>query len=279
MADRLITFTTDFGTRDAYVAAMKGVILSILPTARLVDITHGIAPQDVMEAAFVLREAAPYFPPDAVHLVVVDPGVGTERHPVAVRHGAYVYVGPDNGIFPLVIGREQPEHAVVLDRKTVWRTTAPSHTFHGRDIFAPAAAHLASGLALSEMGSSIETLHPLRWAQPIADDEGIQGWVVHVDHFGNCITNISRDTLSTSTATGPASDGPDPALPSFKCFVGNSALTAMHKTYGCVAEGEPLLLVGSSGFLEVAVNGGNAAELLDIRKGDAVNIIFQNGSD
>lgn len=278
MATRLITLTTDFGTRDAYVPAMKGVILNIFPAARLVDITHGIAPQDVMEAAFVLREAAPHFPSDTVHLVVVDPGVGTARRPIAVRHGAYGYVGPDNGLFPLVIGSEQPEHAVELDRKTVWRTTSPSQTFHGRDIFAPAAAHLASGLALSEIGSSIETLHPLRWAQPIADDEGIQGWVVHIDHFGNCITNISRDTLKAATADASEASASGSGLPPFKCFVGNSTLTAMQETYGSVAEGEPLLLTGSSGFLEVAVNGGNAAELLDIRKGDTVNLIFQDGS-
>lgn len=276
MATRPITLTTDFGTRDAYVAAMKGTILSIYPEARLIDITHEIAPQDVMEAAFVLREAVPYFPPDAVHLVVVDPGVGTERRPVALHHGPHWYVGPDNGLFPLVIGSERPERAVELDRKTVWRTTEPSQTFHGRDIFAPAAAHLASGLALSEIGSSIDELEPLRWAQPIADDEGIQGWVVHIDHFGNCITNISHETLGQHTNGLHSTMDDELVLPPFKCFVGSATLTEMHDTYGHVAEGEPLLLTGSSGFFEVAVNSGNAAELLDIRKGDAINIIFQD---
>ena len=272
MAPRLITLTTDFGTRDAYVAAMKGTMLDIDPDVRFVDITHEISPQDVMEAAFVLRQAVPYFPPDAVHLVVVDPGVGTERRPIAVRHGAHHYVGPDNGVFPLVLDTNTPSHAVVLDRKSIWRTTTPSQTFHGRDIFAPAAAHVASGRSLSEMGSRIDTLKPLRWAEPLADDEGLQGWVVHIDHFGNCITNISRETLTRSIPDAA------PTETAFKCFVGNTSFTEVHPTYGDVAEGEPLLLFGSSDFLEVSVNAGNAAELLDIRKGDSVNLVFHDGA-
>jgi S-adenosylmethionine hydrolase len=277
MAARPITLTTDFGTRDAYVAAMKGTILGIYPEARLIDVTHEIAPQDVMEAAFVLREAVPYFPADAVHLVVVDPGVGTERRPVALRHGPHWFVGPDNGVFPLVLDGKAPDRAVELDRKTVWRTTSPSTTFHGRDIFAPAAAHLARGLALSEIGSPIDALDPLRWAQPITDEEGLQGWVVHIDHFGNCITNITREMLlQQAREVGPPHDTLSP--PPFKCFAGNSTFDVLHETYGHVDEGDPLLLIGSSGFLEVAVNSGNAAELLDIRKGDTVNIIFRDGS-
>jgi hypothetical protein len=272
MASRLITLTTDFGTRDAYVAAMKGTMLDICPDARFVDVTHEINPQDVMEAAFVLRQAVPYFPPDAIHLVVVDPGVGTERQPIAVRHGAHHYVGPDNGLFSLVLDTDTPRQAVVLDRKSIWRTTTPSQTFHGRDIFAPAAAHIAAGCALSEVGSRIDALKPLRWSQPLADEEGLKGWVVHIDHFGNCITNISRDALARS-APGTASDNPLADVP-FKCFVGNTSFTEIHPTYGDVAEGEPLLLFGSSDFLEVSVNAGNAAELLDIRKGDSINLVF-----
>jgi len=278
MTARTITLTTDFGTRDAYVPAMKGTILEICPDARLVDVTHEISPQDVMEAAFVLREVIPYFPIDTVHLVVVDPGVGTDRRPVALHHGPHWFVGPDNGIFPLILENESPDRAVTLDRKTVWRTTAPSQTFHGRDIFAPVAAHVAAGRALSEVGSPIDELAPLRWAEPIADEEGIQGWIIHVDHFGNCITNISRQTLARR-AHQPADTSEETSeWPSFKCFVGNTSLTNIQETYGHVAKGEPILLFGSSGFLEIAVNSGNAAELLDIRKGDAVNIIFQNGS-
>lgn len=268
----MITLTTDFGTRDPYVAAMKGTILSICPDVRLVDVTHEIGPQDVMEAAFVLRAAIPYFPPNAVHLVVVDPGVGTDRRPIALRHDNRWFVGADNGLFPLVLDGAAPDEAVVLDRPAMWRTDSPSTTFHGRDIFAPVAAHLAAGRSLAEVGSPIEDLTPLRWALPLVDEEGIRGWVAHIDRFGNCITNIPQSTfaehvgLTNETATG------------FKCFVGSHSATKVHATYGAVSEGDPLLLFGSTGFLEIAVNAGNAAELLDIRKGDAVNIVFQAAS-
>ena len=189
----LVTLTTDFGLRDAYVAAMKGVILSICPEARLVDVSHEVAPQDVMEAAFVLRQAVPYFPPEAVHLVVVDPGVGTARRPVALRHGGHRFVGPDNGLFALLLDGAAPETLVGLDRPAFWRTEAPSTTFHGRDVFAPVAAHLAAGRRLAEVGTPAAALESLHWALPIADAQGLRGWVVHVDHFGNGITNIPRD--------------------------------------------------------------------------------------
>lgn len=267
MADRpipLITLTTDFGTRDAYVAAMKGVLLSLAPQARLVDITHEIRPQDVMEAAFVLREAVPYFPPGTIHLVVVDPGVGTARRAVALRHGAHWFVGPDNGLFTLVLGTERPDELVELNRPEFWRTPTPSQTFHGRDIFAPAAGHLAAGRSLKEIGTPLEQLTTLRWMEPSASNESIHGWVVHVDRFGNCITNVSRELFERYRAGRP-----------FKCYVGSTPFTQVQPTYGAVAQGEALLLFGSSDFLEIAVNGGNAAELLGIRQGTPVHIIFE----
>jgi S-adenosylmethionine hydrolase len=262
---RTLTLTTDFGTQDAYVAAMKGVALQRCPGVPLVDVTHEVAPQDVMEAAFVLRQAVPYFPPGAVHLVVVDPGVGTERRPVALRAGERFFVGPDNGLFSLVLGEEEPDAIAVLDEPDRWRTPDPSTTFHGRDIFAPAAEHLAAGGALADLGSPAEELQPLRWALPITDDQGIQGWTVHVDRFGNCITNVPR-TLFYEHADGRTA----------KCYAGGAILEGVSPTYGAVAEGEPLLVFGSSGFLEVAVSGGNAAKLLSIQKGDAVNVVFQS---
>lgn len=258
-----LTLTTDFGTSDAYVAAMKGTILSIAPDVQLVDVTHGIAPQDVMEAAFVLSESVPYFPPGTVHLVVVDPGVGTDRRAIALRHDGHWFVGPDNGLFALLLETTTPEELVVLDRPAFWRTPTPSTTFHGRDIFAPAAAHLAAGRALAEIGSPAETMHPLQWALPIPDEQGIRGWIVHVDHFGNAITNIPRDLFEQQRNGRP-----------LKCFAGNAILKALHATYGDVEQGEPLILFGSSGYLEIAVNSGNAAELFDIRKGTPVNVVF-----
>jgi hypothetical protein len=269
---RMITLTTDFGTQDAYVAAMKGVMLDVHPAATFVDITHEIHPQDVMEAAFVLRTAVPFMPDGTVHLVVVDPGVGTERRAVAVRRDDQWFVGPDNGVFPLVLDDESPEAMVELDTPDVWRAPTPSTTFHGRDIFAPVAAHLAAGRSLAEVGSPIDTLQPLRWALPIADEHAVEGQIIHVDRFGNCITNIRRDTLADTPAADALEGVPDG--PAVKCYAGSTILEGLHATYGAVAEEEPLLLFGSTGFLEVAVNAGNAAERLDIRKGDSVKLTF-----
>ncbi len=261
---RLLTLTTDFGLDDAYVAAMKGVALSVNPNLRLVDVTHGIAAQDVMEAAFVLREAIPYFPPETVHLVVVDPGVGTERRALALRIGDQYFVGPDNGLFSLLPGA--PDEAVVLDNPDVWRSPTPSATFHGRDIFAPAAAHLASGRALTNLGSPAADIQRLHWVQPLADEQGLRGWVVHIDRFGNAITNVPADLLDAHRAGR-----------SVKCYVGSTALDAVHTTYADVEPGEPVALVGSSGMLEVGVNGGDAARLLSIQKGIVVHVVFSEG--
>lgn len=294
----MITLTTDFGTRDGYVAAMKGVMLLIHPDARLVDVTHEINPQDVMEAAFVLRTTTPFFPPGTVHLVVVDPGVGTDRRAVAVRSGDQWFVGPDNGVFPLVLDDKEPDEIRVLDEPSAWRSDAPSTTFHGRDIFAPVAAHLDAGHSPANIGALVEDLQPLRWAMPITDNHSVQGYVAHVDRFGNCITNIRRKTLvrtgmddapalkHTEASPGsPSSESgradPDAAepnisdLPALKAYVGNAVIENLHRTYGAVADGDPLLLFGSSGFLEVAVNAGSAAELLNIRKGDSIKVVFQ----
>lgn len=273
----IVTLTTDFGTEDAYVPAMKGTMLSIAPQARLVDVTHQIDPQDVMESAFVLKAAQPFFPDGTVHLLVVDPGVGTERRAVALRHNGHWYVGPDNGVFPLVLDGETPEAMVELDHPDAWRTDTPSTTFHGRDIFSPAAAHLAAGRSLGGLGTPIDALESLHWAEPTAHDGTVQGWIVHVDHFGNCITNIRRSTLRQALDL----DGtviPD-GLPPVEAYVGNTILKTMGITYGDVAEEEPLLLFGSTGFLEVSVNGGNAAERLAIRKGDSIKLSFAASSE
>ena len=261
----LITLTTDFGLRDAYVGAMKGVMLGIAPGAQMVDITHEISPQDVMEAAFVLQEAYPFFPSGTVHLVVVDPGVGTERRPIALKADGYYFVGPDNGLFTLLLNGKPIEQVVVLDRPEWWRTPSPSYTFHGRDIFAPVAAHLAAGRSLEEVGSPVarETLHRLHWVKPTQDEQGIQGWVVHIDRFGNCITNIPGKLLDMKRP--------------MRIYVGNAIIDGVHRTYGEVPPGEPLALVGSSGMLEIAINGGNAAELFGIRKGAPVNVVYGKG--
>lgn len=258
----VLTITTDFGTRDAYVAAMKAVILGLDRTIRIVDVTHDIAPQDIMQAAFVLRTAVPYFPEGTVHLVIVDPGVGTDRRAIAARKDGQFFVGPDNGLFSLVF-EGPPDEVVVLDRPGIWRTPTPTSTFHGRDIFAPAAARLATGAALPDVGTPTDHASRLHWALPITDDQGVRGWVVHVDTFGNCVTNVSRSAFE---------DGRRGRR--FKCYVGTSILDTVSPTYAAVAAGEPVLIFNSSDLLEFAVNRGSASELLDIRTGNAVNVVF-----
>lgn len=261
--NRLITLTSDFGLHDAYVPIMKGVILRIAPNVQLMDITHSISPQDIMEAAFVLKNALPYFPDNTIHLAVVDPGVGTARKAVALRKGLQWFVGPDNGLFSLVLNGEPPDEAVELDNSAYWLQDPPSHTFHGRDIFAPVAAHIAQGKRLDAIGTPIRNLSPLHWALPIADREGVKGWVVNVDRFGNCVTNITR-TLIYQHRNGR----------SIKCYVGSSILDRIETTYGKTQSGEPLMLFDSNDLLEIAVNTGNASRLLNIRKGSPVSLVF-----
>lgn len=260
---QLVTLTTDFGLTDAYVAAMKGAMLQVEPSLTMVDVTHQVEPQDVMGGAFVLRQTIPYFPEGTVHLAVVDPGVGSARRPIAALFGGHFFVGPDNGLFSLLLEGRTPEKIVVLDRRTFWRTPRPSRTFNGRDIFGPIAAHLASGRKLEEVGTLTETYQQLHWPHPLADDEGVQGFVVHIDRFGNCVTNISREVLDN-----------DPRSHFAKCYVGNTIVEGVHAAFSDVPQGEPLALVGSSDHLEVGVNGGDASTLLTIHKGSPVSLVY-----
>lgn len=261
--NRIITLTSDFGLNDAYVAVMKGVILKIAPDVRLIDITHAVSPQDIMEAAFVLKNTIPYFPPETIHLAVIDPGVGTERKAVALRKGDQWFVGPDNGLFSLLLNGAPPDEAVELDNPAYWETETPSQTFHGRDIFAPVAAYLSQNKQLDVLGSPVDGLTRLQWALPIADKQGVRGWVVHVDRFGNCITNITRGLIDQQRNGKTV-----------KCYVGTSILDRIDTTYAARPSGEPLMLFDSNELLEIAVNTGNASELLNIRKGSAVNLVF-----
>jgi len=266
----LLTLTTDFGIDDAYVAAMKGVAASVAPTVRVIDVTHTITPQEVMEAAWILRQTVPFFPEGTVHLAVIDPGVGTTRRAIACRIANHTFVGPDNGLFSLLLGEdglgpELPDEVVVLDRPAYWRTGAPSRTFHGRDVFAPVAAHLAAGKPLEDVGSPapIDSLVRLQWVRPRADDQGVQGWVVHIDRFGNAITNIPEELLEVHRRDREV-----------RCYAGSAILEGIADTYAEVEQGEALVIVGSSGHIEVSINGGHAASLLSLIKGSAVSIVF-----
>lgn len=249
----IVTLTTDFGTRDSYVAAMKGVILGIAAGVRLVDVSHEVAAHDVTEAALALEAAAPFFPPRTVHLAVVDPGVGTERRGLALASDGALFVGPDNGIFTPFL-QEGAWRAFELT-EPAYRLRAVSRTFHGRDVFAPAAAHLALGVAPERLGPRIDD--PVRLAWPtVREAHGtVAGTVLHVDRFGNLVTSIRAEAFESFGPVSVRIAGR--ALP----FVG---------TYGELTPGQAGALVGGSGRLEIAVREDSAAARLRARRGTPV---------
>jgi S-adenosylmethionine hydrolase len=258
MPPRIVTMTTDFGQIDGYVAAMKGVVLSICPKVVLVDISHQIRPQAVQQAAYVLSTAVPYFPPGTVHLVVVDPGVGSERRPVVVQTERALYVAPDNGVLGLVFHQDPARLAVHLTEPR-YRLAQVSATFHGRDIFAPAAAHLACGTAPDEMGEPIPLaeLASLPRIEPKQQASGEWiGEVLHIDRFGNLITSFQiRNPRAPITLT-----------------VGGQRIGRLSRTFAGVSPGELVGYVGSSGYLEIAVREGNAARQLGLDIGAPVQV-------
>jgi len=254
--NRLITLTTDFGLSDGFVGVMKGVILGINPRATIIDISHDISPQNVEQAAFVLANAYRFFPANSIHVVVVDPGVGSARRPMAAKIGETIFVAPDNGVLTQTIS-DQPSAVVHLNRPEYFLPQV-SRTFHGRDIFAPVAAHLSLGVPIESLGDPIIDWVRLAANDATRRDNQIVGRVVHIDHFGNAITNIGEEFLT----------GIDRA--SLTIRVGENVLRGIASTYAAVAERAPLALISSSGNLEIAVRNGNAAEQLGIRWGDQV---------
>lgn len=261
-ARSIITLTTDFGLQDYYVSAMKAVMLGISPSSRFIDISHDIPPHDVMAAAWILNNSAFLYPENTVHLTVVDPGVGTSRRPVALKVNNQFFVGPDNGLFTLVI-QDYDYEAVELNNSDFWAIDTPSSTFHGRDIFAPVAAHLAEDHNLSKFGDTVDELYKYKWAIPVADRDGVQGWIIHIDRYGNLITNIGEQLIREHIGEG-----------SYNIYVGNTKIREIVDTFASVSEGEPAAYIGSSGMLEIAINKGDAKQMLDIEKGSQISIIF-----
>lgn len=257
----ILTLTSDFGYRDHYVSAMKAGIISIHPDVKMIDVSHDVPPQDIMAAAWVTKHSAFLYPEGTIHLVVVDPGVGTSRKAVAVRIKDQYFVGPDNGIFSLVAD-DLPYQAYQLSNTSFWGSDR-SKTFEGRDIFAPVAAHLSKGVPLADVGDRIKQLTIYRWAIPVADKEGIQGWVVHIDRYGNLITNIPGEVIQQFQNRRGV-----------RIYIGSTILKRIVNTFGDVKQGEVMAFVGSTGMLEVGVNTGNAEELLGVYKGAAVSIVF-----
>ena len=257
----IITLLTDFGTKDTYVAAMKGVILSLHPGIVLVDLTHEVPPQDIVAGAFLLAEAIPYFPPGTIHLAVVDPGVGTNRRALAASALGHFWVGPDNGLFHLAFREDGAPNIVSLEEPRYFRGSV-SPTFHGRDIFAPVAAHLSLGISLDSFGPPITDPAVLPWPEPIRTNEAIRGEIVYVDGFGNLVSNIRGQDLMAWLGEE-----------SYVIILGSLTINGLSRTYGDVVPGDYLALVGSHGYLEIACAQGNAAHRLRIEKGRSLAVI------
>ena len=257
----IITLLTDFGTRDPYVAAMKGVILSLRPDAVLVDLTHEVPPQDIVAGAFLLAEATPYFPPGTIHLAVVDPGVGTQRRALAARARGQFWVGPDNGLFHLVFRENDSVVIVTLENPQYFQETV-SPTFHGRDIFAPVAAHLSGGTPLNALGPPLPDPAVLSWPQPVFTPAAVRGEIVYVDGFGNLVSNIRGSDLQTWMGEQP-----------HVVILSSLTLQGLSRTYGDVVSGQFLALVGSHGYLEIACAQGNAARRLGVDKGRSLAVV------
>lgn len=266
MPNPLLTLTTDFGSRDAYVGVMKGVILGIVPNASLVDLSHEIPAQAVTIGALVLRSAVEFFPAGTIHLAVVDPGVGSSRLPVAVVTERGFLVGPDNGLlYPsaTALGIREVRR---LENQAFFRPEV-SRTFHGRDIFAPVAAHLAAGVAADELGERVDELQPLILPVARREDAQIIGEVVYVDHFGNLVTNIAAADLAAF---------PTQAL---SISIDQVSLPPPVSSYAAVDPGTPLAIAGSWGQLEVAVRNGNAAQYFSAGVGTVVRVSRDSGRD
>ena len=259
----VITLTTDFGNGSPYVAAMKGVILSINPAATIVDLTHDVRPQDIRHAAVVLDDVADLFPPGTIHVAVVDPGVGTQRAIAYAEIGQQRYVAPDNGLVSLVAQRAAPSRLIRVERPEYWRHPV-SFTFHGRDIMAPVAAHLSLGLDPQQLGPPLERLVDFSWPGVRIDPDRIVGAVLEIDSFGNLVTNISDEMLSGRPTDNRA------------WVICNIYETwGIYSTYGSQPQGTLVALVGSSGRLELSVVGDNAAARLGVQIGERVTVAWE----
>ena len=260
----IIALLSDFGLRDHYVAAMKAVALGICPDASLLDITHDIPPQDILAGALELEAIVPCLPAGTVVVAVVDPGVGSGRRGVAIEAGDLRFVGPDNGLFSLALAR-LPKRSVVSIEERRFARDRVSRTFEGRDRFAPAAAWLACGVQLSEMGPAVSDLVELKVPSATRSRAGIDGVVVRVDHFGNLITNIDEDGLATLGS-------------GVTIHVAGATLDGIAGTFADVGRGALCAIVGSTGRLEIAVNGGNAAAVLNAARGTSAQVRLRSGA-
>jgi S-adenosyl-L-methionine hydrolase (adenosine-forming) len=259
----IITLTTDFGAGSHYAAAMKGVILSICPAATIVDVTHEVPPQDIRHAALLLDNAAEWFPPETIHVAVVDPGVGTDRAIVYARIGQQQFIAPDNGVLSRLAARRPPTKLIRLADPAYWLKQV-STTFHGRDIMAPVAAYLASGLDPDRLGPPLEQLTSLDWPEATQHPNRIDGAVIEIDSFGNLITNLTGEMLAGRPTDRRA------------CVVCNIFETwGIYHAYAAQPNGTLVAVIGSAGRLELALVGDNAARRLGIGVGSPVTLAWE----
>jgi hypothetical protein len=260
----LITLTTDFGTTEYFVGAVKGVILNVSPDAEIVDISHEVRSHDILDGAFTIVQAYRYFPRNTLHVVIVDPGVGTQRRPILVTTDQHAFLCPDNGVLSLVMARE--EHRVYHVTAEHYFLAPVSNTFHARDVFAPIAGWYARGVELDKFGELITDY--VRFAPPrpkAVSANSLKGVVLKVDKFGNVITNFTSEDV-------PKLLGPAPAA--FKILAGKGEITKLNSAYAQGGPGEVFAILGSSGYLELVANRGPAARLLGVDRGQEVGIVF-----
>ncbi|MEM8679175.1 MAG: SAM-dependent chlorinase/fluorinase [Planctomycetota bacterium] len=262
MQSPIITLTTDFGPDSPYVAQMKGVIYSINPDVRIVDVTHGVAPQDIRQGAWVWRDVMHAFPSDTIHIGVVDPGVGSDRHILCCQFDSGIFIGPDNGLISYVAAERTLRKAVSITNRRFMRPQV-SHTFHGRDIMAPAAARLSLGTPMDDLGQPRAKLVKLLLDAPMIDEGKITGTIQFVDSFGNLLTNIPKSAVDEM-----------PLDARVVTQVRDHRIEGLASCYAGRPAGEPLLLVGSNGMLEIAISGGNAAKQLGIGTGEVVEVLW-----
>ena len=260
MTRPILTLTTDFGVTDHFAGTMKGVILGICPAARIVDISHGVTPFEIAEGAYLIAQAWRYFPKKTVHVVVVDPGVGTARRPILVEAGGHYFLGPDNGVLSMVYLREKCKVRHVSNEKYFRHPV--SYTFHGRDIFAPVGAHLAAGVPPSRIGKLMRDYLKPEFEKP--HRAGKRTWIgriLKIDRFGNIVTNFH------------VSDFGDLQTRNFTLALGPQAVTALARNYAECGAGELFLILGSSGYYEVSLSHGSAAGLIKCESGAAIELL------
>jgi len=257
----VVTLLTDFGISDPYVGIMKGVMLSINPNIQIVDISHRVTPQGINEAAFIIQHTHRFFPKGTIHVVVVDPGVGSERAVLEVQAGGYHFLAPDNGVLKYIFEAHSDAQIIKVVNRDYFLQNV-STTFHGRDVFAPLAAHIANGISLRKLGNPFEDFTPGEIKKPLIQEDRIIGEILYIDQYGNGVTNIEGRYLTNRI--------------NIVTHVGPHIIKDIHHTYADVSLQDPLALIGSTGTVELSINQGNAERLLNLQVGDRVEVHFQS---